>query len=398
MIKLKSIVDCCGCGACSQRCPKSCISMIEDSEGFKYPNINTKQCINCGLCEKVCPILNEPQTIEPIECWAMKNKDTSIVENSSSGGVFTFLAEQILNLNGIICGALFDENWNVYHGLVETKEDLKKLRTSKYVQSNTTEIMKSVETLLKSGRIVLFSGTPCQVAGLKLFLRKEYDNLYLIDIVCHGVPSPKIWNMYLDEITGGNTNKISSINFRDKSTGWSNYSVKITCNNKTIKQKYQDHPYMQLFLNDFNIRPCCYICHFKNHKSFADLTIGDYWGINNIQNFTNDDTGVNLVMVRTVKGLQLIKNKDNLLVKQTNSNLLFQNAIYRSATIRVNRNVLWKYLKKDGVIKTKNRYKLSVPYKQSATLYFVERIINKISKNKTLYNKIIKLYFSNNRL
>ena len=199
MIKISHKKDCCGCGACVQRCPKHCIAMQEDKEGFLYPVINKTKCTNCGLCEKVCPVINQGHCNNPIKTYAAINPKNDVRIASSSGGVFTVLAEDIINSNGVVFGAAFNNEWNVEHTCVENIKDLEKLRGSKYVQSNIGNSYQEAESFLKEGREVLFSGTPCQIAALKLFLRKEYKNLTTVDFVCHGVPSPAVWRKYLHE-------------------------------------------------------------------------------------------------------------------------------------------------------------------------------------------------------
>lgn len=199
MIHVVDKYACCGCHACVQRCPKHCITMREDEEGFFYPFINETLCLDCGLCEKVCPVLQQDEARRPLKVYAAKNPDDRVRMLSSFGGVFTMLAEQILDEGGVVFGARFDENWDVVHSYVDNKKDLEVFRGSKYVQSYIGDCFQKAECFLKEGRKVLFSGTPCQIAGLRLFLRERYDNLLTVDLVCHGVPSPKVWRTYLNE-------------------------------------------------------------------------------------------------------------------------------------------------------------------------------------------------------
>ena len=199
MIEIKDKKDCCGCSACVQRCPKQCITLKEDNEGFLYPIVDKKTCIDCGLCEKVCPILHQGEPQKPLKVYAAKNLNEEIRRQSSSGGIFTLLAEQVIQEGGVVFGARFDENWEVKHDYTETIEGLAVFRGSKYVQSRIEDNYKKAEEFLKQGRKVLFSGTPCQIAGLKRFLRKEYEELLTVDFVCHGVPSPGVWRKYLKE-------------------------------------------------------------------------------------------------------------------------------------------------------------------------------------------------------
>ena len=193
MIEITEKYLCCGCAACVQRCPKQCIILHEDHEGFLYPKVDTDNCIDCALCEKVCPILNEGSNRKPLKVYAAINKDEKIRLESSSGGIFTLLAEQTIGEDGVVFGARFDENWQVRLDYTETIEGIAVFRGSKYVQARTENTYQQAEFFLREGRKVLFAGTPCQIAGLKKFLRKEYDNLLAVDFVCHGVPSPKVW-------------------------------------------------------------------------------------------------------------------------------------------------------------------------------------------------------------
>ena len=190
---------CCGCNSCAQSCPKQCISMSEDNEGFLYPSVDTNLCVECHLCEKVCPVLNISSGQYPISCYAAKSPDEQIRKESSSGGIFSLLAQKIIENDGVVFGAAFNKKWEVVHCYTETLEGLNSLRGSKYVQSKIGNAYEQVKTFLKNGRLVLFSGTPCQIAGLKTFLRKDYENLITLDFVCHGVPSPGVFRWYLQE-------------------------------------------------------------------------------------------------------------------------------------------------------------------------------------------------------
>ena len=200
MIHITDREKCCGCEACIQRCPQQCITLHEDGEGFLYPETDEGRCIDCGLCEKVCPVIFQGTGRRPLNVYAAKNPDEEIRWESSSGGVFTLLAEKILSEGGVVFGARFDARWEVVHDYTENVEGLSAFRGSKYVQSRIGDSFRQTECFLKTGRKVLFSGTPCQIAGLKLFLKKEYDNLLTVDFICQGVPSPGVWRKYLKEI------------------------------------------------------------------------------------------------------------------------------------------------------------------------------------------------------
>ena len=224
MINISDKRNCCGCTACSQVCPKSCITMQIDEEGFKYPQVDANLCVDCGLCEKVCPYLNSyPIPEEKPASFACKTKDDDLRGKSSSGGLFSVLATKIIQENGVVFGARFNEDWDVYHDYTETEAGLAEFRGSKYVQSDMGDCFAQVKNFLKTGRKVLFTGTPCQVAGLNHFIQKKFENLYTVDFVCHCVPSPKVWKSYLKEVRGNAT--ITHISFRDKSEGWARYGL-----------------------------------------------------------------------------------------------------------------------------------------------------------------------------
>lgn len=326
MIDIKEKKDCCGCGACVQRCPKSCISMREDNEGFLYPEVDKEMCIDCGLCEKVCPVINQSKERQPLVVYAAKHKDEQIRLASSSGGAFTAIAEPVIEEGGVVFGAKFDKDWSVIHDYTETKEGLAAFRGSKYVQSRIGESYKNAEAFLKTGRKVLFSGTPCQIAGLKRFLCKEYDNLLTVDFICHGVPSPGVWREYLKEETarqcGGKNSvlshpkdnlgdvRIENISFRDKRLGWKKFSFALTLsvpdghgakNTVLLSEPLNENIFLRGFLANLYLRPSCHACPAKKFKSGSDVTIGDFWGVQNVMPEIDDDKGVSALMVNSLK-------------------------------------------------------------------------------------------------
>lgn len=300
MIEITQKEHCCGCSACVHICPKHSISFQEDKEGFLYPKVDLETCIDCGLCEKVCPIINQDSEREPQKVFAAKNNDETIRLKSSSGGVFTLLAEKIIEDGGVVFGARFNENWEVVHDYTDTIEGLEQFRGSKYVQSTVGESFKQAEMFLKAGRKVMFTGTPCHIAGLKKFLRKDYKNLLAVDFVCHGVPSPLVWRMYLkEEINryGKEITAVEDINFRDKNTGWKTYSLSIKLADNIIASSvFTDNNYMRAFLSNLSLRPSCYSCPAKSGKSGADITIGDFWGIENVLPELDDDIGMSVLV------------------------------------------------------------------------------------------------------
>lgn len=315
MIKITRPENCCGCSACAQRCPKQCITMEEDPEGFLYPRIDLSKCIDCKLCEKVCPIINPNEDKQPLEIYATINPDEETRKQSSSGGVFSLFATRIIQENGVVFGARFDENGEVKHDYTETLEGLAVFRGSKYVQSRIGNTYQKAESFLKSGKKVLFSGTPCQIAGLKRFLRKDYDNLITVDFICHGVPSPKIWRHYLkvtcNKLAGGEDYEIKAINFRNKDRGWRKYNFSLSLNIKSETNRNEikkfcepasNNVYMKGFLNDLYLRPSCHYCAVKSGKSGSDITIADHWGVKKLNPSLNDDKGVSLAFYNTPKG------------------------------------------------------------------------------------------------
>lgn len=312
LIKTKS--ECCGCGACSVACPVGCITMQQDNEGFLYPVVDESKCIKCKKCVSACPSLTKLDYNEAQQSYASYCKNDLTRQNSSSGGLFTVLAEYVLNNGGVVCGAAFDENWCVEHIIVDDVAHLPKLQTSKYLQSKIHTVLAEIKSQLESDRIVLFSGTPCQINALATYLNKDYDNLYLVDIICHGAPSPMVWQKYL---ASRDKDKIQSVNFRDKSYGWAKFATKIDYDNGQYLCRFKDDLYMTLFLRNLILRPSCYSCFSKDPNKLADVTLGDFWGIDNVLPQLNDDKGISAIIVNSNKGAHLFDNiKDHLIFEQ----------------------------------------------------------------------------------
>lgn len=323
MIQILDKSQCCGCTACVSICPKQCITMREDEEGFLYPVVDSSHCIDCNLCKKVCPELYPKEMREPLHVYAAKHKNEQVRLASSSGGIFTLLAEKIIDEGGVVFGVRFNNNWDVVHDYTETMEGLAVFRGSKYVQSYMGDCYLKAKSFLEQGRKVMFTGTPCQIAGLKNFLRKDYDNLLTVDVVCHGVPSPKVWQVYLDEIArkGGKNSvlshpivektEINHIDFRSKSIGWKKFSFALTLSKATadgekntvlLSSIFTENPYMNAFLSNLSLRPSCYDCPAKAGKSGSDITIADFWGIEDVLPEFDDDKGISLVLSYSEKG------------------------------------------------------------------------------------------------
>ncbi len=374
MIQIKYKKDCCGCNACVQRCPKQCITMQADGEGFLYPIVDTALCIDCGLCEKVCPVINQSEPRKPQKVYAAYNKNEEIRMQSSSGGIFTLLAEETIKNGGVVFGVKFNDDWMPEFDYTETIEGITPFRGSKYVQAIVGNAYKEAEKFLKSGREVLFTGTPCQIAGLKRYLRKEYENLLTVDIICHGVPSPKVWNMYLEETcsklsttipgkkksvvsaNGGEPKScIEAISFRSKITGWKKYSFLLKLyfptfdgkNTVVFTELFGENNFMRAFLNDTILRPSCYSCPAKQGKSHSDITIADFWGIDRIDPAFDDDKGCCLVLLNTEKG-STVYNLFHLTSKEKNfeEGIKHNSAYYRSCKPHPSRTRFFKGLDK----------------------------------------------------
>lgn len=308
MINIIDKVNCCGCSACANACPKNCITMTEDSEGFLYPAVDKQLCINCGLCEKVCPIINvQQEATKQQTAYLIQNNDEQVLKESTSGGAFTAFAQVIVENGGVVFGAALDDKLEVRHICVDREEDLHKFRNSKYVQSVLGDCFQQAKSFLDSGRQVLFSGTPCQIEGLKSFLRKDYDSLFTVDVVCHAYPSPLIWRKYIEFRSGGNGNFIDA-KFRDKADYGYDYSqISLTDGSKRQHYGVESDPYLRAFFSNLSDRPSCYNCAFKKRYRVSDVTIWDCFDVYKFDKEFDDNRGVTRVLVHSPKGGYLIE-------------------------------------------------------------------------------------------
>lgn len=306
MIKIEDSHRCCGCTACAAVCGHEAITMHPDSEGFMYPRINAQKCIDCGLCEKVCPLINrntEKPYKYPLSIFGLKNLDLAIRNASSSGGVFHEIAANALSHGGIVYGATFDETFRVVHCGEVTPDDVQRFRGSKYVQSDLRGIFCDIRKQLKQGGYVLFSGTPCQVEGLKNSLIKDYDNLTTIDILCHGVASPRLFADYVDFIRKHSFSSLSNIFMKDKTFGWGYQNLRLYFQNGTSEFNTPlANLWNKIYYSHLAHRPSCHECPFTNLQRAGDLTIGDFWGIEKTHPEFNDALGTSLLMINTKKG------------------------------------------------------------------------------------------------
>ena len=279
-----------------------------------------------------------------ISSWCVINKNDNERLESSSGGVFTLLAKEILKNNGIVFGAVFDKDYNIVHSYIDNVDDLKKMQGSKYVQSNIGKSFIQAKNFLDDGKTVLFTGTSCQIEGLKLFLKKDYSNLYTQDIICHGVPSPKVWRKYL-EYQKNKYGDIKNISFRNKDHGWSLYQMKISFKSKIYCKCYKDDSFMNVFLDDLCLRDSCYNCIFKKKYRNSDITLADFWGIDKVKNKYNDDKGVSAVIINTKKGeniFEKIKKYCNYEKVELNDIIKYNSAYVQSSKLNKNRELFFK--------------------------------------------------------
>jgi len=364
MIKITEKQNCCGCHACANVCPKSCIKMKSDSEGFLYPEIDNNKCVDCHLCEKVCPILSEADISQEkkLHVYAAINKNETIRLKSSSGGIFTLIAEWIINQGGIVFGASLSENFkSVHHIAVDNISDLEKLRGSKYLQSTIGNSYVKAKKYLDCGRKVLFTGTPCQISGLYSYLRKDYENLYTQDIICHGVPSPKVWKKYLEEREKKADSETRRVFFRHKKkSGWKNYSLLFKfLNNKAYFNDFQHDNFMKIFLANICLRPSCYSCRFKTLNRQADITLADFWGIQNVLPDMDDDKGTSLVMIHSEKGENLWHNAgDSVIQKEVSADIIekYNPSVTKSSNKHHNRARFFDNLNNYSIAELNKRY------------------------------------------
>ena len=375
MINIEDKRNCCGCSSCAQSCPVSCISMQPDAEGFLYPVVDLSRCIDCGLCEKVCPFIQAGEKRLPAETLAAMNKDDEVRQQSSSGGVFSALAESVIREGGVVFGVRFNDRWQPVFDYAENMDGIFCFRGSKYVQATVGTAYRTAKTFLNAGRKVLFTGTPCQIAGLRHFLRKDYANLLAVEVVCHGTPSPLVWSDYLKDICrpdrregfGKNTvlsfskdiPEISGISFRDKKLGWKKYSFVVWGksaadgqNSVLLSDKHPENRFMRAFLCNLILRPSCYTCKVRSGKSGADLAMADYWGVSRFHPELDDDRGTSLVLVYSQKGRNALESVSGRLVL---ANSKYENAvkgnpsIEKSGAVPKCRGDFWKEYDKQGI-------------------------------------------------
>ena len=382
MDNIVNLNKCTGCSACYNVCPKHAIKMVRDEEGFLIPNIDNELCINCGLCKKKCPVINKKSNFSLNECYAGYSKRESI-KKSSSGGIFGVIATYILKSNGAVIGACL-ENDELKHIVIEKKEDLNKVRGSKYLQSDISSVYKFIRNNIKE-KLILFVGTPCQVAGIKSVFDSKYENLICIDLFCHGVPSLKVFEKYLNELEREHNDIVIGYDFRSKQESWENYKNVIYFKTKKIEMNYYDNPYMKLFLNNISLRKSCYNCNFKLGNKYSDLTLGDFWGIKSFHPDIYNSSGVSAVIVNTEKGLKILnKILDQCTFKKCSIReiLTFNKSLKKSAPRNKKREKFFKKLNSMTIKEMSSKYcgnnKLSMYISNKIKLIEI-KLINKNS-------------------
>lgn len=363
MIELyKNKQDCCGCTACANICPRNAIEMITDCEGFKYPQINNERCILCGLCQKVCAFQNgydRSNVYEEPLVYAAKHKDENVRMSSTSGGAFTAISDHILNKNGVIYGVMFDKDMNVIHSKAVTQQERDNFKGSKYVQSDLSDIFAQVANDLVKQQDVLFTGTPCQCAGLLSFLKLHKINiekLVLCDIVCHGTPSPLLWREHIYNIS--KEQKIINYKFRDKNVSWRGANVTAVYDNNVFKTNVpQIKSYSNLYFSQVITRLCCHNCKYTNLQRCSDITIADYWGIEKTMPDFDDNKGVSLVLINNSRGEKIFNNiKLEFEYRQSNISSCLQPQLQYPTSPSPKRNKFWNDYYKKGYLYVVKKY------------------------------------------
>mgnify|MGYP005789187539 FL=1 len=384
--------NCTGCHACVNICPANCIIMKESESGFLNPMLNQSLCINCGKCEKICPVLHMPEINKETAAYAMKNCDESVRKSSTSGGIFFLLSEYVLGRGGIIWGAAYASGFSVRHIAVSDREGLSSLQGAKYVQSVIGTSFQEVKRELQKGRIVLFSGTPCQCAGLKSFLGKEYENLITVDMVCHGVPSPKVWQAYIDyrsqkENAGKRPVKI---NMRSKASGWSHYgySTEFDYGNSKISRIQNSRDlFMKAFVGNICLRSSCSNCIAKGVDRCTDFTLGDYWGIWNQHPEFDDNKGTSVVFVHSQKGREILNQvRENIVCLEVDIKAAYREngSVVNSSVMHIGRADFLKRVTADNFEEIVSQYFPEHIEKRMGLLYSIKR------KAKNILNKICR--------
>ncbi|MCI9132986.1 MAG: 4Fe-4S dicluster domain-containing protein [Lachnospiraceae bacterium] len=335
--------ECCGCSICMSVCPVQAITMQADEQGFLYPHIDDKKCIHCGKCERECSLknLNNLDDVALNGVLAVINKDEKIRMSSSSGGFFYTIAEYVLQNGGTVYGAMFDENYRVLHKRGTRIEDICRMQGSKYVQSNTNGIFELVKKDILDDKIVLFTGCPCQIDGLNHYLKGyNQEKLITCDLICHGVNSPRLWEDYLSCMK--KKDNILDIHFREKTQGWKNISMHIKMEKKTYVEISAYDYFYQAFFSGHSLRPVCFSCPYASLDRKSDITMGDFWGIENVFPEIDDDKGVSLILLNSYKGRMIFEQiKQKFVVRPTTVETCMQPSLKSPVQKPISYDAFW---------------------------------------------------------
>lgn len=375
--------QCCGCAGCEKICPKQAIHMDKDAEGFKYPIIDHTKCIRCGLCEKVCPFtrpngINTHTTYDQ-KIYAFKHHDSLMRKYSSSGGAFSALADIVLDRGGVICGCAFDRDYRAKHVCIQSRDALDDLRKSKYVQSDLKNVFLDIKMYLQKEKWVLFTGTSCQAAALQKYLdnsKTDRKYLFICDLVCHGVPSPQIWQEYLNEMKKKLEGPIKEVCFRykDEWGGWTPLQIFIRSDHKKYRAHSSNNEFYRLFFDHYILRPSCHECPFTSFDRVSDITIADFWGIEKAKPEFSDDLGVSLVMINTSQGERLFRRLDSRhKIEASSKEQCVQPNLQHPAPPNPERQDFWDTYQKFGIKKAIKKYgqdglTVKIKYKCSSIL------------------------------
>lgn len=393
MILFEDKSKCCGCTACSNACPCNAITMIADDEGFKYPEINSDLCVECGKCKAVCQIhsLKKENEFEPI-VFAAKNADEDIRAKSTSGGMFSVFADEIISNNGVVYGVAYAEDFTVQHERADSLEICERFRGSKYVQSELSDCFKKVKEDLESGRRVLFTGTPCQIAGLKTFLgdKAHSENIILCEIICHGAPSPKLWKEHIALLESERGSRVVNYRNRSKVLGWHGHNEHVFFENGKEEYKTKlSQLHKDLFYAHLSIRPSCYACEHTQFPRSADISIADFWGIENFLPDFDDNKGTSMLILNTSKAMDFYNQvKDKLICRESNIADAFYDNHKKPAKMNVNRESFWRDYKARGYLYVAQKYSA---YTAIGRIKRQTKIVLKeISKKLNIYSFIHK--------
>ncbi len=349
---------CMGCTACSVSCPKQAIAMKESEKGFLYPTIDQTKCIDCKICQKVCPAIVHGELLRAndSQAYAVQHYNGSVLYNSSSGGAFTALSDYVLKNHGVVYGAQYTEDMVVEHRRADNTNDRNLMRDSKYVQSRLNDIFKAVLEDLENGKMVMFTGVPCQCAGLRSFLKKDYSNCYIVEIFCHSTPSPKVFADHIDALEKANKSKVVAYSSRSKKYGWTRHDAVTFSNGKTDDSSMLSQMYYELFNLKMIARDSCKFCQYGGIKRCADLSIGDFWGCREVTVPFTKSKGVSVMLVNTSKGQQLLSEVTGLQAHKITVDEAFKRN--HSAPIKFNSNAqkFWDEYQKNGYIQALKKY------------------------------------------